>query len=63
MLRAYFLQNWYTLSDPIAEETLYDSETMRRFAGIELGDDRIPEETSREANWPNSLQSLVKSVQ
>ena len=30
----------------MAEETLYDSEAMRRFAGIELGDDRIPDETS-----------------
>lgn len=42
ILRVYFLQNWYALSDPMAEETLYDSEAMRRFAGIELGDDRIP---------------------
>ena len=42
----YFLQNWYALSDPMAEETLYDSEAMRRFAGIELGDDRIPDETT-----------------
>ena len=24
MLRVYFLQNWYALSDPMAEETLYD---------------------------------------
>ena len=39
----YFLQNWYALSDPMAEETLDDSEAMRRFAGIELGDDRIPD--------------------
>ena len=43
MLRVYFLQKWYALSDPMAEETLYDSEAMRRFAGIELGDDRIPD--------------------
>jgi IS5 family transposase len=42
----YFLQNWYALSDPMAEETLYDSEAMRRFAGIELGDDRVPDETT-----------------
>jgi IS5 family transposase len=34
------------LSDPIAEETLYDSEAIRQFAGIELGDDRIPDETT-----------------
>jgi hypothetical protein len=46
MLRVYFLQNWYALSDPMAEETLYDCEAMRRFAGIELGDDRIPDETT-----------------
>jgi len=26
----------YALSDPIAEEMFYDSEAMRRFAGIEL---------------------------
>ena len=30
----------------MAEETLYDSEAMRRFVGIELGDDRIPDETT-----------------
>ena len=30
----------------MAEESLYDSEAMRRFAGIELGDDRIPDETT-----------------
>ena len=46
MLRLYFLQNCFALSDPMAEETLYDSEAMRRFAGIELGDDRIPEQTT-----------------
>ena len=46
MLRVYFLQNWYALSDPMAEDMLYDSEAMRRFAGIELGDDRIPDETT-----------------
>ena len=39
----YFLQNWYAVSDPMAEETLYDSEAMRRFAGIGPGDDRIPD--------------------
>lgn len=46
MLRIYFLQNWYALSDPMAEEILYDSDAMRQFAGIELGDDRIPDETT-----------------
>lgn len=46
MLRVYFLQQWYALSDPMAEESLYDSDAMRRFAGLELGDDRIPDETT-----------------
>lgn len=30
----------------MAEETLYDSEALRRFGGMELGDDRIPDETT-----------------
>ncbi len=46
MLRIYFLQQWFNLSDPQAEEAIYDSESMRRFAGVELGDDVIPEETT-----------------
>ena len=46
MLRIYCLQQWYALSDPMAEESLHDSDAMRRFAGLELGDDRIPDETT-----------------
>jgi hypothetical protein len=45
-LRVCFLQNWYALSDPMAGETLHDSGAMRRLAGIEPGDDRIPDETA-----------------
>ena len=43
MLRIYFLQQWFNLSDPAAEDALYDSESMRRFAQVELGDDLIPD--------------------
>ena len=46
MLRIYCLQQWYSLSDPMAEESLYDSDAMCRFAGLELGDDPIPDETT-----------------
>jgi transposase, IS5 family len=46
MLRVYFLQQWFDLSDPQAEDMLYDSESMRRFAGVELGDDTVPDETT-----------------
>ena len=37
MLRIYFLQQWFNLSDPQAEDAIYDSEAMRRFARVELG--------------------------
>ena len=46
MLRIYFLQIWFNLSDPGAEEAIYDSESMRRFARIELSEDKVPDETS-----------------
>ena len=35
MLRIYFLQHWFNLSDPAVEEALYDSQAMRRFVGID----------------------------
>ena len=46
MLRIYFLQLWFDLSDPQAEDAIYDSESMRRFAGVELTDDTVPDETT-----------------
>ena len=46
MLRIYFLQQWFNLSDPQAEDAIYDSESMRRFARVELGEDVVPDETS-----------------
>ena len=46
MLRIYFLQQWFNLSDPQAEDAIYDSEAMRRFARVELADDVVPDETT-----------------
>jgi IS5 family transposase len=46
MLRIYFMQQWFNLSDPQAEDSMYDSESMRRFAGIELAEDAVPDETT-----------------
>ena len=46
MLRIYFMQQWFNLSDPAMEDALYDSEAMRRFAGIELTADLVPDETT-----------------
>ncbi|MCL1532616.1 IS5 family transposase [Xanthomonas nasturtii] len=45
MLRIHFLQQWYALSDPSAEEALYDTVSMRRFAKIG-GLDEVPDETT-----------------
>jgi IS5 family transposase len=46
MLRIHLLQQWYSLSDPDMEDALIEVPTMRRFAGIELISDRIPDETT-----------------
>jgi IS5 family transposase len=46
MMRIYFLQQWFDLSDPAAEDAIYDSESMRRFSGVELGVDPIPDEST-----------------
>lgn len=46
MLRIHFLQHWFALSDPAAEEALYDSRAMRSFVGIDLGQEPVPDETT-----------------
>ena len=46
MLRIYFLQQWFNLSDPAVEEALYDSVVMRQFVGIDLGQEPVPDETT-----------------
>jgi transposase, IS5 family len=46
MLRIYFLQQWFSLSDPAVEEALYDSPLMRHFAHIDLGNEPVPDETT-----------------
>jgi IS5 family transposase len=46
VVRLHFLQHWFNLSDPAAEEALYDSLSMRRFVGIDLGREPVPDETT-----------------
>jgi IS5 family transposase len=43
LLRMYFVQQWFNLSDPQAEDSLYDSEGL---VGIELSEDVVPDETT-----------------
>ena len=46
MLRVYFLQQWFNLSDPGAEEALYESPVLRRFTGVDLGRAPAPDEST-----------------
>ncbi len=46
MLRIYFLQQWFNLADAAVEDALYDSVAMRRFVGIDLGREPVPDETT-----------------
>jgi IS5 family transposase len=46
MLRIYFLQQWFNLSDPQAEDAIYDIAPMRNFVGIDLGREAAPDETT-----------------
>jgi transposase, IS5 family len=45
-LRIYFLQHSFNLSDPAADEALYDSRALRRFVGVDLGRAAAPDETT-----------------
>jgi IS5 family transposase len=46
MLRVYFVQQWFNLSDPGVEEALYESPVLRRFVGVDLGVAAAPDETT-----------------
>jgi IS5 family transposase len=43
MLRMYFVQHWFNLADEACEEALLDSPSLRRFVGIDLGRERVPD--------------------
>lgn len=46
MLRIYFLQQWFSLSDPGVEEAIYDRNSFQKFLGIDLLSEAIPDETT-----------------
>lgn len=46
MLRVYFVQRWFDLADPAAEDAIYDSESIRRCVGVELGEEAVPDEST-----------------
>lgn len=46
MLRIHFMQHWFNLSDPGIEEAMYDTPCLREFAGIDIGCEPVPDETT-----------------
>ena len=46
MLRIHFVQHWFNLADLACEETLYDSASLRRFVGVDLGREPVPDSTT-----------------
>jgi IS5 family transposase len=46
MLRVYFLQQWYGLADEALEDTIYESQAMRGFVGVDLGAEVVPDATT-----------------
>ena len=46
MLRMYFVQHWFNLADLACEEALLDSTALRRFVGIDLSRERVPDGTT-----------------
>ena len=46
MLRMYFVQHWFNLADEACEDALLDSPALRRFVGIDLGRERVPDATT-----------------
>ena len=62
MLRIYFLQQWYALSDPAMEDALYEVESMRRFAGLELLDDALPDEVVLDLGRRPAAEVLLREA-
>lgn len=46
MVRIHFIQHWFNLADLACEEALYDSASLRRFVGIDLGREPVPDSTT-----------------
>lgn len=46
IMRMYFVQHWFNLADQACEEALLDSTSLRRFVGVDLGRERVPDGTT-----------------
>jgi IS5 family transposase len=70
MLRIHLVQQWYDLTDPAMEDALIEMPIMRRFAGIDMISDQIPDETTiltfrhllEKYNLGQQIVEVVKAV-
>lgn len=62
LLRIHFLQQWFNLSDPAMEESLYDMALFREFVGLDAGEDTLPDESTI-LRFRHLLQTHNLSVQ
>ena len=62
MLCIHFLQQWFNLSDPAMEEALYDTPMFREFAGLDMGEDNLPDESTI-LRWRHLLEKNNLSLQ
>jgi transposase, IS5 family len=64
LLRVYLLQHWYGLADEALEDTIYDSQAMRGFAGIDLGGSGSVPDASTLLNFRHLLEEheLTKRI-
>ena len=46
MLRMYLLQIWFNLSDEMTEDSIYDSDSMRKFMSVSIDKERAPDATT-----------------
>ena len=62
MLRMYFLQNWFSLSDEGIEDAIYDSYAFRKFMKIDFFNTQVPDATTlckfRKLLVDNGIQKL-----
>jgi hypothetical protein len=46
LLRIHLMQQWFGYSDPAMEEALHDMPLLREFAGLDAGEEAMPDETT-----------------
>ena len=70
MLKIYFLQQWYNLSDPMMEDAIYDRNSFQKFLGIDILGQRVPDETTilnfrhflEENRFPEKMFNRVNGI-